>query len=37
MNTMSSQLYFDVKAIPRPRYSAVEQRKSTGATYTQIG
>ena len=36
MNTMSSQLYFDVKAIPRPRYSAVEQRKSTGATYTPV-
>ena len=33
---MSSQLYFDVKAIPRPRYSAVEQRKSTGATYTPV-
>lgn len=34
MNTMSSQTSFDSSTTLRPRYSEVEQRKSSGATYT---
>lgn len=34
MNPMSSQFDFDADTAQRPRYSEVEQQKSSGATYT---
>lgn len=36
MNTMSSLLNFDANMALRPRYSEVEQQKSSGATYTPM-
>jgi len=36
MKTMSSLLHFNADTALRPRYSEVEQQKSTGATYTSV-
>ncbi len=36
MNTMSSLIDFDADTVARPRYSAVDQQKSSGATYTPV-